>query len=67
MRPKGLTQAEIEKFANFDWYFSAEEENEEEEIMDRIIKESFKNLDNRAEKMQVGLNDQFITTENDED
>ncbi|CAD7002086.1 unnamed protein product, partial [Ceratitis capitata] len=33
----------------------------------RIIKESLSNLDNRAENMQVGLIDQFITTENDED
>lgn len=69
MRPKGLTQAEIEKFANFDWDDSADEENEEEEDanMDRIIEETLKNLDNTAENMQVGLIDQFIRTENDED
>ncbi|CAD7000977.1 unnamed protein product, partial [Ceratitis capitata] len=48
---------------------SADEENEEEEDenIDRIIEESLKNLDNRAENMQVGLIDQFITTENDKD
>lgn len=45
MRPKGLTQAEIEKFANFDWDDSADEENEEEEDrnMDEIIEETLKN------------------------
>ncbi|CAD7001489.1 unnamed protein product, partial [Ceratitis capitata] len=69
MPPKGLAKPEIEKFANFDWDDSADEENEEheDENMDRIIEESLKNLDNRAENMQVGFIDQFIATENNED
>ncbi|XP_049306580.1 piggyBac transposable element-derived protein 1-like isoform X2 [Bactrocera dorsalis] len=69
MRPKGLTQAEIEKFANFDWDDSADEENEEEEDrnMEEIIEETLKNLDNRAENVEVGLIDQFIRSENDGD
>ncbi|XP_050324452.1 probable basic-leucine zipper transcription factor G [Bactrocera neohumeralis] len=52
-----LTQAEIEKFANLDWDDSADEESEEEEDrnMDEIIEESLKNLDNRAENVEVGL------------
>ncbi|CAD7001484.1 unnamed protein product, partial [Ceratitis capitata] len=38
-KKKGLAKAEIEKFTNFDWDDSADEENEEDEVenMDRII------------------------------
>lgn len=46
MRPKGLTQAEIEKFVNFDWDDSADEEIEEEDRnMEEIIEETLKNLE----------------------
>ena len=69
MRKKGLTQAEIEKIANYDWDDSADEENEEEEDrnMDEIIEETLKNLDNRAENVEVDLIDQIIQNENVEE
>lgn len=62
MRPKGLAQAEIERIANFDWDDSADDESEEEEYqnMEEIIEETLKNLDNRAENVEVGLIDQII-------
>ncbi|XP_053968406.1 uncharacterized protein LOC128869829 [Anastrepha ludens] len=69
MRPKGLTQAEIERFANFDWDDSADDEIDEEEDqnMEEIIEKTLKYLDNRAENVEVGLIDQIIGSKDVED
>lgn len=67
MRPKGLTQAEIEKITNFDWDVSEDEENEEEEEktvnFENIIEETLKNVIDSGENMEVNLIEELNSRE----
>lgn len=69
MRPRGLTQAEIEKITNFDWDDSEDEENEEEDEktvnLENIIEETLKNVIDSGENMEVNLIEELISREND--
>ena len=55
MRPRGLTQADIEKIANFDWNDSEDEENDEEdqEGAEIIIEETLQSVIDSGENVEA--------------
>lgn len=67
MRPKGLTQAEIEEFANFDWDDSEDEEMEREEEeegenVEEFIETTLKDIE-KHQGVEVGLIEELLDTE----
>ncbi|XP_039954159.1 ring-infected erythrocyte surface antigen-like [Bactrocera tryoni] len=67
MRPKGLTQAEIEEFPNFDWDESEKEEMEREEEeegenVEELIEIALQNIE-KNQGVEVGLIEELLGTE----
>ena len=71
MRPRGLTQADIEKIANFDWEDSEDEENDEEDQegavnFESIIVETLQSVMNSSENVEAGIIEEMIRKSGDE-
>ena len=72
MRPRGLTQADIEKIANFDWDDSEDEENDEEDQegavnFEIIIEETLQSVIDSGENVEAGIIEEMIRKSGDED
>lgn len=70
MRPKGLTQQEIQKICEFDWDDSADEDNGEEEEkittnLENIIEETLQSVIERREGIEVGLIERIVGEDNE--
>ena len=71
MRPRGLTQADIEKIANFDWDDSKDQENDEEDQegavnFEIIIEETLQSLIDGGENVEAGIIQEMIRKSGDE-
>ena len=71
MRPRGLTQADIEKIANFDWDDSEYEENIEEGQegavnFEIIIEETLQSVIDSGENVEAGIIEAMVGKSGDE-